>query len=190
MALKIPMLPTRARCMTKTLLFIAWRDVTIRTLREAFQAEIERLTELAGRQKESVWLMRKEQLVQVARVELDMPRFVAEKETVVTLRERIRRARALRERQEQPRDPQAALPKGLEKMSAQELIQECVRRGINPENTEMRGRRATKTRPEMIVAIRDHAAACQSRTGTSPPRARSASVKRRAPPAGEDPMQT
>ena len=187
------MFPTRHRAMIRRIIFQAWKGITISTLNEALKTEVERLQDMVGRQRESVWLMRKEQLIQLARQELDMPRYIAEKETVVSLRERLRKARAEREAHSQPADPQAILPRGLDKMSREDLVQECVKRGINPENAVARNGKTAKTRPEMIVAIRDHVAACQERQEpprrtSSPSRARSASIKRREAPNGGDPM--
>ena len=181
--------PSHYRRIVKRVIFLSWKDLTGSTLKEAFRSEVERLQDLVGRQKESVWLMRKEQLIQLARQELDMPRHVAEKETVVSLRERLRRARADREVHAQPINSQAVLPRGLEKMPREALIQECVQRGINPENAVARTGKTGKTRPEMVVAIRDHVAACQDRPKPAE-RARSASVKRRGSPVGGDPMRT
>ena len=94
----------------------------------ALNSEVKRLREQAGKRSDSIWTMSKEDLIETARRELGMPRALAEKETVVTLRERLRRDRA--QKQEEG-DPLMKLPAGLERMRAEELQAECARHGLS-----------------------------------------------------------
>ena len=89
----------------------------------------------------------------------------AEHETVITLREKIRRSRA-QAREES--DPLAALPRGLDMMSAEALVQECLTRGLDP--LALQGQRGQyKTRPQMILMIREDVELRISTSQTEPP---------------------
>ena len=76
----------------KRMMFVAWRDEINGRMRAALMAEVARLKAIAGRREESIWLMRKEDLIQCAYRELGVSRTAAERQTVVTLRERLRQA--------------------------------------------------------------------------------------------------
>ena len=134
------------------LTFAAWRLVTSLTETASLKADNERMTEMLGKKAHSLWTMRKEDLIETARKELGMSRAQAEKETVVTLRERIRRERSVAVEQA---DPLLILPKGLESMKADDLAQECIKRGLDV--SPLPGQRgARKTRPQMILMIREY----------------------------------
>ena len=91
--------------------------------------------------------MNKAELVEKARLDLGMTQAQAEKETVTTLRERIRSRRELTEHND---DPYTKLPKGLDSLKKDELRLECKTRAIHmPEDA---------TRPKMILAIREDVA--------------------------------
>ena len=121
------------------------------TLVEVLKSENRSLSERLGKQKDSIWQMRKEELIEVARRELGMPRYDAEKETVTTLREKIRRNRS---QSQEEADPIMTLPKGLERMTAERLCNECQMRGLDV--SPLPGQRGTiKTRAQMILLIRE-----------------------------------
>ena len=142
-----------------------WRTVALLTMVAALNSEVKRLREAAGKRSESIWTMSKEDLIELARRELGMPRSLAEKETVVTLRERIRRDR---EQKKEESDPLMKLPPGLERMRAEELKAECEKRGLD--TTPLPGTRGTcKTRPQMILMIREEVERRNSNTGTPTP---------------------
>ena len=84
-----------------------------------------RLKAVVGRRAGNIWEMRKDELMEVARKELGFTAAQLAKETVVTLRENIRRSRA---ETRSEADPLASLPKGLERMSQQDLVRECLAR--------------------------------------------------------------
>ena len=93
--------------------------------------------------------MRKEELVQKVHEELRLTRTQAEAMTVLVLREKLRAHRAEITRME---NPLCSIPKGLEKMSRDQLIQECVARDIQEE--VLNDGTGKVTRLKMIVAIR------------------------------------
>jgi hypothetical protein len=82
--------------------------------------------------------------IEIARCELGMRREQVEALTVVEIRELIR---SHREQTKILLRPHASYPKGLSRMTAQELVAECTERGL------LVGR---ATRPQMIAAIRAH----------------------------------
>ena len=131
--------------------FGQWRLITVLRVTEALRSEVERLQEEEGKRAESIWHMTKEQLIEVARQELGMKREIASKETVVTLREKIR---SHRKSQNTDGDPLLTLPKGLSKLSSEQLAYECHLRGLDPSTTDRPGHQ-WKTRPQMITMIRD-----------------------------------
>ena len=187
----------QVRELTLKLVFALWRGFMVEAERAALRSEVNRMTEMLGRQETSIWDMKKQQLIEVARRELEMPPHVARKFTVVVLREKIRATRKEREAIE-PGESSGhtqeidSLPKGLEKMKREQLVDECNKRGISTYTIE-NGRNVNKPRPRMIVAIKDYVAAATA-TAAGPPtatRTRSASVKRRAEPLPDDstPMQ-
>ena len=92
--------------------------------------------------------MKKADLVEVARRELNMSLAAAEQETVITLRELIRRNRDIQKASD---NPLAKLPKGLSGMKKEELIEEMEKRGLPTTSNS--------TRPAMILAIRDYVTA-------------------------------
>ncbi len=132
-------------------MMIAWRQLVTRRELEAEQTEVARLRNLVGKKSESLWDMRKDDLVEAARKELGMTRTQAETETVTTLRERIR---AFREAQKVDENPDAQAPKGLNSMKTADLVEEMRRRSIPlPEKN---------TRPKMILLIRQHVDQCKN----------------------------
>ena len=129
-------------------------------LLEAVRSELGRLKEKLGKQAESIWRMKKEELVEVARRELGLTQAQAQEETVLVLRERIRGHRfENRYQQMMSTNPDAHLPKGLQRMTHPELTQECIRRGI--EIPSGSSNRAQATRAQMIILIQDHVKAAQ-----------------------------
>ena len=124
-------------------------------LLEAVRSELGRLKEKLGKQAESIWRMKKDELVEVARRELGLTQAQAQGETVLVLRERIRSHRVENQQQQMmSTNPDAHLPKGLQRMTHPELAQECTRRGI--ETPSGSSNRAQATRAQMIILIQDH----------------------------------
>jgi len=133
------------KCMQQTYL-MAWRMVVLRINLEAQTSEVARLKVRLGKKADSIWNMNKEALVEVARNELGMTQAQASQETLVILRERIRR---IREFTKEVLDPLSQLPKGLGSMSLEDLKAEVIRRDL-PMSP---GRHPT--RAALQIAIRD-----------------------------------
>ena len=130
-----------------TVILQAWALVMNRRVVEAQGMEIVRLGRDKDDKKKSLWTMNKAELVEEARLNLGMTVTQAEKETVLTLRERLRSFKNVCQMTE---DPLAKLPKGLDKMLLNELKEEAVHRSLpNPEPC---------TRAKLIVLIRDDVA--------------------------------
>jgi hypothetical protein len=123
----------------------------------------------------SIWAMKKDQLIEVARMELGMTISAASKETVIVLRERIRSQRAMLK---EVLDPHDAIPKGLEKMNLAALIQETEDRNlpipIKP------------TRPRLILMIRDDVATRNTLYATQTVEAKPQSRKAGGPASTQD----
>ena len=130
-----------------------WRlQVSLRRT-AALEAEVTRLKAVVGRRAGNIWEMHKDELMEVARKELGFTTAQLAKETVVTLREKIRRSRA---ETRSEADPLASLPKGLERMSQQDLVRECLARSLDPQALpDQHQRGAFRTRPQMILMIRE-----------------------------------
>jgi hypothetical protein len=94
--------------------------------------------------RKTIRTMKKQELMEVARRELELRHEQAEAITVIELREAIR---AHREQTRTLLHPHASLPKGLSRMTAEELTRECAERGLLVDRA---------TRPQMIAAIRSH----------------------------------
>ena len=106
-----------------------------------------RLQNKMGKKSESLWAMNKGELVEKARRDLGMTTTQLSKETVTSLRERLR---SQKEVVEMLCDPLAKHPKGLDSMLKEELKQECLMREISEPSP--------CTRPKMIVLIKDDVA--------------------------------
>jgi hypothetical protein len=120
-----------------------WNRIVARTQNQELKAEVTSLQENAS--SKSIWKMNKAKLVETARMELGMTSTQAEKQTVTSLRERLRSQRDVTQA---ITNPNAKLPSGLEKMLKEELIAECEKREL-PVPTEK------NTRAKMICLIRD-----------------------------------
>ncbi len=146
----MPMTPM-VRELFLRLVWQAWQLLATRTLLEANASEVARLQNLVGHKETSIWNMKKADLVEVARKELGLTWVAAEQETVIVLRELIRRARRM---MEALTDPLAEIPVGLNKMPHPGLMAEIeARQLIVPAKGT-----APPTRPAMILAIRDDVA--------------------------------
>ena len=144
-------LAQKRRARVLRILFMAWRSLTLATLKEAWQSEALRLREMLGKRSDSIWHMNRAELVRKAQQELGMSATQCRRETVTTLREKLRRARA---QVEEETDPLLQVPKGLERMNADTLVEQCILRGLDV--TPLPGTKGIrKTRPQMIVAIRE-----------------------------------
>lgn len=130
-----------------------WRLHTALALLAGFRSEVHRLKDLMGKRADSIWTMNKSELIDVAVKELSMPHQQASEETVTSLRERIRRARAGTRQIEEDANPLNKLPAKLDRLLHQELVEECTKRGIPVLDPLKKDK--TKTRPQMIVDIRD-----------------------------------
>ena len=123
---------------------MAWNLYTLKVQLEASRMENARLSAKLGKTSSSIWTMNKSELVETARKELSMSLAQAEKESVTTLREKLRSWRSLLKVEE---DTLAAVPKGLEKMTLADLRTEALTRDL-PEPEPC-------TRAKLIVLIRD-----------------------------------
>ena len=159
----------------KSKVFLAWRIQVLEMSNEALKTECSRLEKDATRRLESIWTMRRVELEEVARRELGMTEGILKRETVVTLREKLRAARAAATDKE---DPMMRVPPGLDRMRADLLAEECKRRGLDPQDTSRKSN--LKTRPQMIVMIRDDVTAriTQSEAPPTKTAARSAATTR------------
>ena len=97
----------------------SWWMITALTSIQALKAENERLKEINP--KESIWLMKKADLVEVAIAELGWTRAQAAAKTVIEIREMLRRSRKAQMAEE---DPLLKIPPKLERMLAEELVRE------------------------------------------------------------------
>ena len=129
-----------------------WRLAAVQTMNQALLTENERLRKINP--KESIWQMKKAELVEVAVAELGITRVQASVITVDELRERLRVARKQSKEEE---DPLTKLPVGMGKMKAAELVVECTKRCISV--APLPGEKGTqKTRPQMMLEIRNDVA--------------------------------
>ena len=147
------MFPSWPRSAMLKVILAFWRlQVSLRRA-AALEAEVTRLKAVVGRRAGNIWEMRKDELMEVARKELGFTTAQLAKETVVTLREKIRRSRTEARIEA---DPLASLPKGLERMSQQDLVRECLARSLDPQALpDQQHRGAFRTRPQMILMIRE-----------------------------------
>ena len=123
-------------------LFQGWRIVNLASKCAALQLQLEEARDLT--KPTSIWTMRKPDLVEVARRELDMRPDQAEKVTVLELRELVRHERG--NKKIETEDPLARLPKGMTRMRRDELIHMCEMCDINLS--------VKPTQAEMMSAIR------------------------------------
>ena len=125
--------------------WLTWKVHHAEFQTEVYRVEVNRLQAKIQRETDSVWKKTKAELIEMARQELGMTWATAEKNTVATLREMIRKNR---QGLEQVVDPLEVVPAGLGRMKIAELKIEIEKRGI-PE-TAHRG-----TRESMILVIRE-----------------------------------
>ena len=125
--------------------WLTWKVHHAEFQTEVYRVEVNRLQAKIQRETDSVWKKTKAELIEMARQELGMTWATAEKNTVATLREMIRKNR---QGLEQVVDPLEVVPAGLGRMKIAELKIEIEKRGI-PE-TAHRG-----TRESMILMIRE-----------------------------------
>ena len=125
-------------------LFQAWKLVLVERVLVGQMAEVESLKKKLGKKSDSIWNMNKAELAEVARKELGMNAVQADRETVITLREKIKNSREVNK---VALDPMCQIPKGLNRMKLEELVEEMTKRElpIPPK----------PTRPQLLVAIRD-----------------------------------
>ena len=94
--------------------------------------------------------MKKDELVEKAMEDLGITRAQGERMTMVALREKLRAKKAELNMQ---KDPLCVIPTGLEKMTRDQLVQECINRDLHL--TVLNEGSEKVTRPKMIVAIRE-----------------------------------
>ena len=126
------------------ILIQAWALVVVRTNAEALTTEVARLRNQLGKKATSIWNMSKADLQEVARQELGMTFAQSQQETLITLREKIRRVREMTKIKE---DPLADLSKGLGAMKAEDLRTEVLKRNL-PVIPKA-------TRAQMMIQIQD-----------------------------------
>ena len=91
-------------------LFQAWKLVLTERVLVGQMAEVQSLKAKLGKKSDSIWTMNKADLAEVARKELGMTLAQAAKETVLTLREKIKTSRKATE---VSLDPMCHIRKGL-----------------------------------------------------------------------------
>ena len=144
-------LPLEAMAKIVRVVFEEWRTWTLKCRRSSLEWEVSALEKGRDRKEvDSLWKMRKAELEEVARRELGMTKSDLMDETVVSLRERIRAARS---QFETDIDPLTTIPKGLDRMTVSQLVDACFERDLDPMAHD--GKKEYKTRPQMIVLIRD-----------------------------------
>ena len=119
---------------------------------QALLAENERLHRINP--KESIWQMKKAELVELGVSELGVSRVQAARMTVEEIRERLR---VPRKQSKEEEDPLMKLPVGMGKMKAADLVVECTKRCISV--APLQGEKGSqKTRPQMTLEIRNDVA--------------------------------
>jgi hypothetical protein len=131
-------------------LFAMWASSAKDSLNKQLKDEVQRLTQLLGKQATSLWMMNNSQVVDVAVKELGISREEAEARRKEELQHLIRKNRG-------STTQGSGLPKGLARMTHAERVQECVNRGICTEDTTRRSGR--KAREQMILDIKAYEAA-------------------------------
>ena len=121
----------------KGAIFNAWMRVVMTIKLEASACEVARLTDKLGKKNSSIWNQTKEELVEITRRELGMTVTQASNETVLTLRELIRRNREIKE----------VLWRKQRNMIKEALVEEAKKRGLPTEGTQ--------TRQSLWLLIRD-----------------------------------
>jgi len=123
-----------------------WNMYVKATQLEGTEMELARLQEKLGKTEKSIWLMNKAELIEVARKELPGMTVAQalQKETVNTLRTRIKNHRDL---QKEAENPLLQLPKGLSKMPLEDMKKECTARQIPFPDKARRG--------DLEILIRD-----------------------------------
>ena len=139
------------------MVFMAWCMHVAMVNAAALAAENKRLRAKLGKRANSIWEMNNADLVEIARTELGMTIAAAERETAITLREKIGANRA---KTKMNQDPTLVIPKGLDSVTHLELQEELQRRHLP---IPMKA-----TRPQMILAIREQIAYVLGMTVTNP----------------------
>ena len=130
----------------------SWKLAGAQAMSQALLAENERLHRINP--KESIWQMKKAELVELGVSELGVSRAQATRMTVEELRERLRVSRKQSKEEE---DPLTKLPVGMGKMKAADLVVECTKRCISV--APLQGEKGSqKTRPQMMLEIRNDVA--------------------------------
>ena len=127
--------------------FLEWRTRALETKTVSLEAQVAALHQGGERDHVSIWRMRRHELDEVARRELSMTAGQLRNETVLTLRERIRHARAVAW---DMNDPLTSAPPGLMRMRVEEVARQCHMRGIDTYEGE---RRLTKA--QMIITLKE-----------------------------------
>ena len=124
---------------------------------KALVAKNERFRTVVKKKEDSTWEMKKADLVEVAQSELGLTRAPAEGETVIALRERIRRNCEI---MTQAQDPRLVAAKGHERMKHAELLAEMQWRNLSiPEKV---------TRPTMNLMTKEQSDSLLQIAATNP----------------------
>ena len=129
--------------------FIAWRLAQVEKKLALVAAERDEMRAKSNRREESIWLMKKDRLVEKAHDELQMPLSEAQTRTAGELRQRL-----LNHRVEQREAHADRVPKGLACMTHAELVDYCQTVGIPTEDPRKPGR--PQVREQMIMDIKEH----------------------------------
>ena len=110
--------------------FLAWKAETLHIDLERVNEECQKLAASIGKRTESMWHMRKADLVQVAMKDLGWTFNEANAARVGLLRLEIKENRQQKNAAEEQVDPLAAIPKGLAKLRQAELVEHMVARNL------------------------------------------------------------
>ena len=108
------------------ILFATWKEKAFAMQAKATKADLQRMKKLLAKQSNSIWLMKKQDVVDLAISEIGMTRADADVETLTMFRERIRRTR---EFQAQMDDPLVKIPIGL--LDWREWTRKTSRKNVN-----------------------------------------------------------
>ena len=120
----------------------------LRQLALQSEAQCQRLRKDLGRRRESVWEMRKAELVETAKKELGFTMAKATELTALELRHLVKQGR------DANLEPKLNLPKGMGKMRLAELQGEASSRGIDLSDPTAKG--GVRTRASLMLAIRSY----------------------------------
>ena len=144
-------------------MFVCWASQTKDEKIQDLSERTEALARQLGKKAESIWLMNKQELVQLGLKELGKSREELEKMRKGELQHKIKT-----KRDEDQGVKKVNLPKGLSRMTHQELLNEAQQRGVD--TGDEKKRYGMKVREQLIADIKAYEEARAELTGTFPDR--------------------